>query len=165
MPSPPGSDDALVAELEHLWVELGRSFVRRRQPGAERSSHAADLSPVQLLALAQLAEPLRVGELADRLGVAESTATRLVDRLAALGLVARSPGAEDRRSVAVQLTLRGRRTAERVAEGRRAYLAGILAALEPGERRRLVHLFAKVVAVQAERERADDRPSHRRSTA
>jgi DNA-binding MarR family transcriptional regulator len=160
--------DDLVGELEHLWVELGRTFVRRREPGDRRSGRASELSPVQVLALAQLSEPLRIGELAARLGLAESTVTRLVDRFERLGLVVRARPADDRRSVAVELTPSGRRLAERVARRRRAYLAEILEALEPKERADLVRLFAKVVAAQAARDRAameHRRPPARRSTA
>jgi DNA-binding MarR family transcriptional regulator len=160
----PRSTDDLVAELDRHWVEIGRTFVRRREPGTERGAH--DLSPVQLLAIAQLTEPLKVGALAARLGIAESSATRLVDRLELLGLVARTPDPDDRRSVAVALTLGGRRAAEKAARRRRDYLGEILDALEPGERVQLVYLFAKVVEVQSAREgAARTAAAARRSTA
>ena len=153
--------EELLAELDRSWVELGRSFVRRRQvpPG----SKLPDLSPVQMQALSQLVDhPMRVGQLAERLGLADSTVTRLVDRFETLGLVVRASQPSDRRSVTVQLTLRGRRTAEMLARGRRSYLAGVLEPLEPAERAELVRLFGKVVAVQEERERAVEREDRRK---
>jgi DNA-binding MarR family transcriptional regulator len=158
-------DRELIEELDRYWMELGRTLMRRREPG-DRGQHEHELSPVQHLALAQLREPLTIGALADRLGLAESSATRLVDRLETLGLVSRTRRPEDRRSVAVELTLAGRRAADAKARSRRASLAEILDALEPRERTQLVRLFAKVVAVQADRERADhNAPSPKRSTA
>jgi DNA-binding MarR family transcriptional regulator len=139
--------EELLAELDRSWVELGRSFVRRRQPAI--GTKVPELSPIQMQALSQLADhPLRVGQLAERLGLADSTVTRLVDRFEALGLVVRASQPSDRRSVTAQLTLLGRRTADMLARRRRAYLTDVLEALEPDERAELVRLFAKVVAVQ-----------------
>jgi DNA-binding MarR family transcriptional regulator len=164
MPRPDEPHDVpeeLLAELDRSWIELGRAFVRRRQPPA--GSKVPDLSPVQMQALCQLADhPMRVGQLADRLGLADSTVTRLVDRFETLDLVIRASQPTDRRSVTVQLTLRGRRTAEMLARGRRAYLAGVLEPLEPAERAQLVRLIGKVVAVQDERERALERDDRRK---
>jgi DNA-binding MarR family transcriptional regulator len=139
----------LAARLDTDWVEIGRFFLSRKLRSTLHHGVAAELSPVQLQAIALLAEePHRVGALADRLGLAESSATRMVDRLEEQGLTARRVLPADRRSVTVDLTPAGREVAERIAEGRRSYLTGILEALEPLERGELVRLFAKVAAAQ-----------------
>lgn len=65
---------------------------------------------------------LPMGELAGRLLVARSTCTRLVDRLAALGLVERQPDPADRRVVWVGLSPEGQRLQRRAG---RTHLAGI----------------------------------------
>jgi DNA-binding MarR family transcriptional regulator len=144
-----------AADLDRSWVEIGRFFLSRRLRSRLHQGVAAELSPVQRLALATLGEcPFRVGDLADQLGLAESSATRLVDRLERQGLVARRMLPTDRRSVTVELTPAGRLTAENAAHGRRAYLAEILRALEPRERAELVRLFGKVAAAPA-RDAAD----------
>jgi MarR family transcriptional regulator, organic hydroperoxide resistance regulator len=78
-----------------------------------------DVTPAQSEALRIIADhgPLALGELGDML-VCDSGASpsRIVDRLAAAGLVRRSPGEHDRRQVRLTLTPQGRDKARRVAE-------------------------------------------------
>jgi DNA-binding MarR family transcriptional regulator len=149
----PADLERLAAELDAHWVEIGRFFLSRKLRSKVFHGAGAELSPVQLRALALLLEgPARVGELADDLGLAESTVTRLVDRLEHHGLAARRALPDDRRSVAVQLTVAGRRVASSVERDRRAYLTEILGTLERGERSELVRLIAKVAAAQAKRQ-------------
>lgn len=153
MPQRSSHVERAAAELDAHWVEIGRFFLSRKLRSKLHRGVAAELSPVQLQAVAVLAvASVRVGELADRLGLAESSVTRLVDRLEGHRLVVRRVLPTDRRSIAVELTPAGRRVAEAVARGRRAYLAEMLEALEPSERGELVRLFAKVAAAQAEKE-------------
>src|SRR6266516_2072640 len=90
-----------AGELEQAWATLGRFFLSRRRGGVRQlPASAAELSPVQLYALTLLAEgPIRIGELSGQLGLAESTTTRMVDRLEDLGLARRVLGRPERRSV------------------------------------------------------------------
>ena len=53
--------------------------------------------------------PKTIGEIAVRIGVDQSVATRLVDRLESKGLVARSRALEDRRAVLVSASSEGSR--------------------------------------------------------
>lgn len=76
-------------------------------------------------------------------GLSHSAAVRLVDRLVGEELVRRRSG-PDRRSVRVALTPRGRRTATRLRKEREAFLVGLLAPLDPGERRALLALTEKL---------------------
>lgn len=147
----PSDVEGAAAELDAHWVEIGRFFLSRKLQSKLHHGIASELSPVQLQAIAVLADaPLRVGELADRLGLAESTSTRLADRLEGHGLVVRRVLPSDRRSVVVELTPGGRKLADGVARDRRAYLTELLQPLEPKERDELVRLFAKVASAQAE---------------
>ncbi len=52
--------------------------------------------------------PLRMKELADRMGVTTGTLTALADRLESKSLIRRAPNKEDRRSYLVELTDKGR---------------------------------------------------------
>lgn len=65
--------------------------------------------------LSSRAGPMRMGELADRLVVANSSCHRIVGRLADAGLVSRTRGDVDRREVLVALTDAGRRLRTRMA--------------------------------------------------
>ena len=66
-----------------------------------------------------------------------STATRVCDRLVDKKLVHRRTDADDRRSVRVDLTSRGRKLVEQVMQRRRALIADVLLRLSPQSRRRL----------------------------
>jgi DNA-binding MarR family transcriptional regulator len=59
--------------------------------------------------------PIRMGELADRLLVANSSCNRIVARLVEAGLISRHHGAADRREVLVDLTTAGKRLRRRMA--------------------------------------------------
>jgi DNA-binding MarR family transcriptional regulator len=102
------------------------------------------LTPTKLRALDVLAEEsVRVGELADRVGVDDTTATRLVDRLVASGLVERRDLPGDRRVTVVGLTPSGVALVGQVASRRQRFFCDVLTALEPDERMELVRLTAK----------------------
>jgi predicted MarR family transcription regulator len=79
------------------------------------------------------------------LDLTHSGAVRLVDRLAADGLVERRRGA-DGRSVAVTLTPAGHRAVAEIRAARESALAAALSALSAGERRTLTELNAKLLA-------------------
>jgi DNA-binding MarR family transcriptional regulator len=72
--------------------------------------------------------------LSDRLGIHQSTLTRLADRLVAQGWVRREPNAESRREVLVDLSDAGRELVTKVLEARRADLATILRQVSPEDR-------------------------------
>ncbi|MCA1834487.1 MAG: MarR family winged helix-turn-helix transcriptional regulator [Actinomycetota bacterium] len=143
--------EGLAAELDVHWLELGRFITSQRLRSAVHA-RAAELSAPQLQALVTLCDAgLRMSELAARLGIAESTATRLVDRLEAARLARRSSWQADRRCVMAELTPAGRKLAGELQESRRAYLSELLGALQGDERRELIRLFAKVTETLTER--------------
>jgi DNA-binding MarR family transcriptional regulator len=86
------------------------------------------------------------------LGISQPAAVRVVDRLAADGLIERRPGA-DRRTLALHLTRAGERAASELLARRSGSLRSLLECLEPEERARLEPLLARLVAALA-----DDRP-------
>ncbi len=69
---------------------------------------------------------LTIGELAVGVGVNPSSATRYCDRLQRLGLVERTPSAEDRRVVRVALTPSGAALVQAVTARRRAEVEKVL---------------------------------------
>jgi DNA-binding MarR family transcriptional regulator len=80
-----------------------------------------------LLKLERAGEPLRVTDLAERLGVDTPTVTRKVQQLERLGLVARDADRDDRRAQRLQLTDEGRETIERLGDAKRRWLDSLLA--------------------------------------
>jgi DNA-binding MarR family transcriptional regulator len=93
----------------------------------------------QRIALVELGQdgPLRLNDLATRIGTSTPTASRAVDTLEALGLAARAPDPQDRRALSIGLTERGRALLdERIARATVAF-APAAAALSAEE----VHTF------------------------
>ena len=84
----------------------------------------ARVTPEQFSVLDRLLEggPVSMKELAAARGVALNTATSLVDRLVAAGLVERRGDPDDRRVVRVAVTERGRVLVERLRTAREAVL-------------------------------------------
>ncbi len=69
-------------------------------------------------------------------GVDETTATRLVDRLEAMGVAERRSEEGDRRATLVGLTAAGAEIVAEVAARRQRFFCEVLAALEPSEQAR-----------------------------
>lgn len=107
-------NEALVDEL----VATSRALMSL----AARALDDVDLSLPQFRSLVVLGErgPLSTTELADAVGVHQSTATRGTDRLARLGLVTRVRDHVDRRRVVITVTPRGARMVAEVMARRRA---------------------------------------------
>ncbi|MEA2460596.1 MAG: hypothetical protein QOH90_773 [Actinomycetota bacterium] len=162
MPSKPDPVARQAGELDIHYRDIWRNFSSRKARTRLQQGAASELSPIQLQSLALLAEEaLRIGTLADKLGLATSSVTRLVDRLERMGLAKRSFSDTDRRVVTVKLTSMGKRIEAAAARRRLDYFIDILSSLAPNDRDELVRLFAKIASVQAaESEPADNK--HRR---
>lgn len=116
----------------------------------------ARAQPAEELALSQyfLLKPLEGGravplcDLADSAGIAGPTATRVIDGLERGGDVRRQRSTEDRRTVLVSLTARGRRRLakkRRQLENRRAHLYEQLDPDEREQSERLLRHLAELV--------------------
>jgi DNA-binding MarR family transcriptional regulator len=105
----------------------------------------SDSAAAALSALQQFLDEPTLDQLRRVLGLTPSGAVRLVDRLAADGLVVRGPGA-DGRSRSVRLTAKGRRAAERIRGARGAVLSRALDDLTPQQRKQLHELSSQVLA-------------------
>ncbi len=91
------------------------------------------------------AGPLRMSDLAERIGVHPSTLSRTVERLVASGSIQRASAEESRREVHVELSERGRALVRDVTERRRTDISAVLSSLPEAEReavRRGMELFA-----------------------
>jgi DNA-binding MarR family transcriptional regulator len=96
---------------------------------------AEDVTTAQYRALVLLASrgPQRMVDLARALGVNPSTAGRLCDRLVGRGWVTRTRTRDDRRSVHVTISHRGRQLLDHVTATRRAMITKALSAVPPEE--------------------------------
>ena len=95
------------------------------------------------------AEPIRLSDLSERLGVSAPTASRAVDALVELGLLERVPDPADRRAVRISLTRSGRKSVEarkaRVLEAFRPAVAAVATA----DQDRLIALLEELAGALA----------------
>jgi DNA-binding MarR family transcriptional regulator len=102
-------DDATLRVLD----ELGR-VVRQRTRISGGPGEGPAMTATQRLALFELVEesPLRVSDLAARMGTSAPTASRAVDALVEAGLAERRTDEADRRALQIELTAQGRALVE-----------------------------------------------------
>jgi DNA-binding MarR family transcriptional regulator len=122
------ADDA----QDDRWCMAVRLLGRVEKQLDEALQHGHGLPLSEYRAVCALSRPdsgsaLRMGELADRIGLKDSTVTRLIGRLEARGLAERAAAAGDGRAVAASITPAGR---ERYAEATPTYRAALGDALE-----------------------------------
>lgn len=105
-----------------------------RRHGREILSSFEITSP-QFDALVVLAnhQGITMGELCQRMGLACSTTTDLIDRMERAGLLERVRDPHDRRVIRLRIKPRGQEILDAVIEARRRYLAGILSRLDGQE--------------------------------
>lgn len=136
------ADTSDTIEMWERLVRRQRATLQEMDAGLQAAfGHSLDDYDV-LHQLASRPAPMRMGELAGRLVVANSSCHRIVGRLAAADLVSRSRGDADRREVLVALTPAGRRLHRRMAvvhtRDIERWFGAPLDAAEHGELRRVL---------------------------
>jgi DNA-binding MarR family transcriptional regulator len=96
-------------DTEVLLHELGQ-LIRQLTRLVGGADDGPAMTASQRIALVELGEegPLRLSDLAKRMGTSTPTASRSVDALEALGLAKRAPESSDRRALSIDVTARGR---------------------------------------------------------
>ena len=102
---------------------------------------------INALLILYMHDDLTMGELSAEIYLAESAATRLVDRLVKMNLVKRKGDDKDRRVVRVYLTSYGRQLASLVFERRSFRFSNLANHLSPEEREMLVLSVKAVLRV------------------
>lgn len=95
-------------ELKTEMAELLRGHHRAVVEHLGAGTDALGITPPQMWALHNVAEPCSMGELAEALDVDASYVTALVDSLEVRGLVKRTPSTTDRRRRVLEITDDGR---------------------------------------------------------
>jgi MarR family transcriptional regulator, negative regulator of the multidrug operon emrRAB len=140
-----GGDHDAAARGANLLGALSITVAEHVETAARAAAAHGGSAPAALAALDTFLDGSSIDTVRKPLGLTHSAAVRLVDRLAAAGLVRRGAG-EDGRSVAVFLTQAGRRAAAQVQDGRMGALAEVLVPLDPSERAELTRLHEKLLA-------------------
>jgi DNA-binding MarR family transcriptional regulator len=133
------TDPALIAEAEEILVHiraLRRDLLRNPFADAERSG----LTGPQVTVMACLVSggAMTLTELSRQLGMSHSTASGIVDRLQARGLVRRTQDAADRRRTRITVTENVTRYVHELEEGPAGRLATALERASPDQRRTIM---------------------------
>ena len=128
--------DRHVAEIEELLRNVGTILKKR---GRDILSNF-DITPPQLDALLVLREygELTMGELCQKMFLACSTATDLIDRMERNGLIERVRDTADRRVIRLKVLPKGASVIDEVLEARRGYLVNILSEIDVADKERLI---------------------------
>lgn len=145
VPAQPAS--AEVGEIERALSRITYLSTRARQHERLMALAGVPLDRAAVALLRQVAdsEPLRPGELANRLGVEASHVTRTVQQLQKSGYVTRVPDPDDRRAQRIRLTDAGREAIARVRDAGARGMQLALADWKPEELRQLAALFHRMV--------------------
>lgn len=117
-----------IRDLLHQWREVMAASRPRWS--------AADLTFTQLRALSVLArrQRARMSDLAEALAMSLASCSALVDRMAQRGFVERRSDPEDRRTVLVELSRRGRHLVDLVERGSSEHLGRMIEQMTADER-------------------------------
>ncbi len=128
----------IARALDHCSMLLGRQFGLLSRPQRRLLLVLADRDPSS--------EPLRVSDLANRLGLSAAGATRMLDTLEGPGYLTRyRPSHADQRQVYVQLTPAGMEALQKANEVLEQRLSGMMLGLTATERTTLARLLHKLV--------------------
>ncbi len=141
-------DDRLqsfINEIQRLFPRI----MRYLEAEASRELIGLEVTPSQMNALFALygVTDLPMGELAEQLGLTESAATRLVDRLINMNLVRRERDDQDRRVVRVRLSSYGKQLAELVFERRQEQFSRFAERLDQTSRDALILGLSQLLSV------------------
>jgi len=133
-------DPGQLADLVH------RLTRRLRRAQAERLAPLG-LTPAQERAMRMIArneEPLRMTEIADRLGIVPRSLTTVIDALEEDGLVRREVDPRNRRAILLHLTDRGTAVRDELREARRRAAEDLFAPLSDADRETLGGLLTRL---------------------
>jgi len=136
---------ARTHDTEAILERLGR-LLRELTRATGGADDKEAMTATQRIALVEvgLDGPLRLSDLAHRMGTSAPTASRAVDALEQLGLVTRAPEPADRRALSIELSPTGRRLFdERMARSAAAF-APAAASLSREERAALLERLERM---------------------
>lgn len=136
-----------AAEVADEFSRTAKVLVRRLD---ERlGEHGVSTPRSRLVVEVARSQPVRLTELAHTVGIAQGTASTLVDGLVREGLLERSPSADDRRSVLLHVTPDGAALARDWLTSYQRATEELFAPLDDDERATLAEMLRKLGAAPA----------------
>ncbi|MCX2948867.1 MarR family winged helix-turn-helix transcriptional regulator [Lentzea sp. NEAU-D7] len=131
-------DTTSVDALADAVLTASRLLVAVSARSIAAAGDTITLPQFRVLVVLQSRGPMKLTTLAEFLGVNPSTATRTVDRLLALEMVARQPNPASRREVVIELTESGKKLVRDVTRRRRAGIRKIVERMPEDHRQGLI---------------------------
>jgi len=127
-------------------LDAVRRIVQALRVAGRDGERRAGVSSAQLFALQQIAEhpSVSINELAALTFTHQSSVSVVIQRLVRQRLVAKLPGADDRRRQRLVVTAKGRRSLQRAPVAVQERLIGAISALSAANRRALTRSLAQV---------------------
>ena len=141
MPPPRSLRDEDLDAVIGAVLRATQAFVGLALRSLGAAGASITLAQYRMLAVLADDDGQNVRDLAARLGVDRSTATRMCNRLVSAGLIQRADDPDDRRAVVISLTGEGRAVVAAVTRARRDNVAALLRSLPPARREQLVDLL------------------------
>ncbi|MCC6751632.1 MAG: winged helix-turn-helix transcriptional regulator [Deltaproteobacteria bacterium] len=139
------SEEAQESLAQRLVAGLGKvSLAMKSQAWQAAGPRGLSPTQAQVLMLLRVRHPRRLSQLAEELAVTAPTASDAVATLVRKGLVGKERELTDARAIAISLTAKGRREAERLADWP-DFLLDAVADLEPSEQDLLLRVSIKLV--------------------
>ncbi|HYR61580.1 MAG TPA: MarR family transcriptional regulator [Actinomycetota bacterium] len=135
-----------LSEVERALTMIVRwgNLPRIRERFAAAAGVAIDRASYSLLARLDGSGPTRLSDLAQRVGVDLSTASRQVHHLEAGGFVGKTIVEEDRRAALLTVTDKGQDLIQRLRAAKRAVITEMLAGWTPDEREELGRVLGRL---------------------
>lgn len=139
--------EAIINELMELGYKL-REVMFKLNPTIFKS----ELTLTQLFALQYICHipNITLKELADKLVIAQSSASELVDRLVTMKYVDRKISPEDRRKIILNLSPKGKKFIEQHIEENKSSFKKLISKLSPEEQREYLSAMQKFYKVSLE---------------
>jgi DNA-binding MarR family transcriptional regulator len=139
--------EAIIAELMDLGYKL-REVMFKLNPTIFKS----ELTLTQLIALQYICHTpnITLKELADKLVIAQSSASELVDRLVKMKYIDRKISSEDRRKIILNLSPKGQKFIEKHIEENKALFKNLISKLSLEEQRDYLKALQKFYKVSLE---------------
>ncbi len=134
-----------VERLANLYMQLSRSFQHRESEILQGMEADITLREWHVIFYLGSKCPCIMREIADRLKLAVSSVTGLVDRLVQKGLVVRERPEDDRRIVNVELTEKGREAYRWHFREHLNMFRAMLQTLDEQDQDTLIALFTKII--------------------
>ena len=135
-------------EIAHLMPKFIREVLKRQAKALAQED--ITISQMIILSLLKEKKAIMMSEIAKTLSVTTAAATGLVDRMVKSKLVKRSPCKKDRRVINIELTPKGEKAIDAIAERRYRMTMDMFKKLEPIERKRYLEILKKLYRVLRE---------------